>query len=96
MTLGIIPIDSSSETIYCGDSETSQTNELNFEIVGNSFNGIDNDFNYGFSVNELWLSNSNLYLAISKYISEYFGESIIPELIYGCFLLLMMSQTSIL
>lgn len=83
LTWGLIPIDSSSETIYCGDSETSKTKELNFEIVGNSFKGVDNDFDYYFSVNELWQSNSNLYLAISTYISEYFGESIAPEQIYG-------------
>jgi len=48
LTWGLIPIDSSSETIYCGDSETSKTKELNFEIVGNSFKGIDNDFDYDF------------------------------------------------
>ena len=83
LTWGLIPIDSSTETIYCGDSETSKTKELNFEIVGNSFKGIDNDFDYDFSVNELWQSNSNLYLAISTYISEHFGESIAPEQIYG-------------
>ena len=83
LTWGLIPIDSSSETIYCGDSETSKTKELNFEIVGNSFKGIDNDFDYDISVNELWQSNSNLYLAISTYISEYFGESIAPEQIYA-------------
>tara|TARA_X000000950_G_scaffold92235_1_gene116114 strand:+ start:3599 stop:4045 length:447 start_codon:yes stop_codon:yes gene_type:complete len=83
MTWGLIPKDSLSETIYCGDSETSQAKELNFEIVGNSCKGVDNDFNYDFSVNELWLSNSNLYLAISTYISKYFGVSIGPALIYG-------------
>ena len=83
MTWGLIPKDSLSETIYCGDSETSQTKELNFEIVGNSCKGVDNDFNYDFSVNELWLSNSNLYLAISSYISKYFGVSVAPSLIYG-------------
>ena len=80
---GIIPKDSLSENIYCGDAETSQTIELNFEIIGNSCKGVDNDFDYEFSGNELWVSNSNLYLAMSSYISEYFSKLIPPELIYG-------------
>ena len=44
MTWGFIPERNTSDTIYCGDAETSGTTELNFEIIEDSCNGIDNDF----------------------------------------------------
>ena len=36
MTWGFIPEENVSETIYCGDGETSGTIELNFEIIGDT------------------------------------------------------------
>jgi len=69
LTWGLIPNDNSSEMIYCGDAETSETTELNFEIIGDSFKGIDTDFNENFSGNELWNPSSKLYVAISACLS---------------------------
>jgi len=83
LTWGLIPNDNSSEMIYCGDAETSETTELNFEIIGDAFKGIDTDFDENFSGKELWNPSSKLYVAISACLSKYFGNSISPELVYG-------------
>jgi hypothetical protein len=37
LTWGLIPNDNSSQMIYCGDAETSETLELNFKIIGDAF-----------------------------------------------------------
>ena len=70
MTWGFIPVENISETIYCGDAETSGTIELNFEVIGHVCKGIDNDFNVEFESNELWDPNSEIYNSISLFISS--------------------------
>ena len=83
ITWGLIPNENLSETIYCGDAENSETMELSFEIIGDDCKGIDNDFNFDVSGNQLWKSNSKIYVAISKYLSKHFGSKISPEYVYG-------------
>ena len=51
ITWGLIPNENLSETI-----------ELSFEIIGDDCKGIDNDFNFDVSGNQLWESNSNYML----------------------------------
>jgi|TARA_B100000959_G_scaffold281367_1_gene345268 hypothetical protein len=87
MTWGFIPEDNKIETIYCGDAETSETKELNFEIIEDSCNGIDNDFKFKFDFRELWDSESSFYETISSYISTYLDMSISPSQIYGAYVL---------
>ena len=87
MTWGFIPAKNTSETIYCGDSETSGTIELNFEVIGHVCKGIDNDFNVEFASNELWDPNSEIYNSISLFISSKFDVTITPGLIYGGYIL---------
>ena len=76
ITWGLIPNENLSETIYCGDAENSETMELSFEIIGDDCKGIDNDFNFDVSGNQLWKSNSKIYVAISKYLSKWLSTSL--------------------
>lgn len=87
MTWGFIPSECVSETIFCGDEETSGTIELNFEIIGDTCKGIDNDFNVELESNELWDPGSELYYAISVYLSAAFDKTVMPSLIYGAYAL---------
>jgi len=87
MTWGFIPSECESETIFCGDEETSGTIELNFEIIGDTCKGIDNDFNVELESNELWDPGSELYYAISVYLSAAFDKTVMPSLIYGAYAL---------
>ena len=87
MTWGFIPAECVSNTIFCGDAETSGTIELNFEVIGDTCKGIDNDFNVEFENSELWDPGSNLYNAISVYLSAEFGKTVMPSLIYGAYAL---------
>ena len=83
LTWGLIPENNLHETIYCGDPETSGTKELNFEIIGDKYSGIDNDFYEKIVGNELWNVKSKLYTSLSIYLSNYFGIIVNAELIYG-------------
>ena len=85
MTWGFIPAECMSETILCGDAETSGTIELNFEVIGDTCKGIDNDFNVEFENSELWDPESMLYNAISVYLSAEFQKTVMPSLIYGAY-----------
>ena len=87
MTWGFIPSECVSETIFCGDAETSGTIELNFEVIGDTCKGIDNDFNVEFENSELWDPGSKLYNAISVYLSAEFDKTVMPSLIYGAYAL---------
>ena len=87
MTWGFIPTECVSETIFCGDAETSGTIELNFEIIGDTCKGIDNDFKVEFESNELWDPGSELYYAISVYLAAAFDKTVMPSLIYGAYAL---------
>ena len=87
MTWGFISAECMSETIYCGDAETSGTIELNFEVIGDTCKGIDNDFNVEFENSELWDPGSELYYAISVYLSAAFDKTVMPSLIYGAYAL---------
>ena len=87
MTWGFIPAENTTETIYCGDAETSETIELNFEVIGNTCKGIDNDLNIEFESKEMWDPGSELYYAMSVYISAAFDKTIIPNVIYGAYAL---------
>ena len=88
MTWGFIPEGNTSDTIYCGDAETSGTTELNFEIIEDSAKGIDNDFNVKFEYSELWKPDSPFYAAIASYLSDYIDITIIPSIIYGGYVLM--------
>ena len=48
ISIGSIPEDSKTEIIYCGDSETSKTVELNFKIENQNIHGLDNEFSFSF------------------------------------------------
>jgi len=87
LTWGFIPKDNVTETIYCGDAETSGTIELNFEFIGEAFKGIDNDLKIEFVGNEMWDPGSQLYYAISVYLSATFDKTVMPSLIYGAYAL---------
>jgi hypothetical protein len=87
MTWGFIPEGNTSDTIYCGDAETSGTAELNFEIIEDSCKGIDNDFNVKLENSELWDSESSFYAVLATYISGYMARTVVPSQIYGGYVL---------
>ena len=87
MTWGFIPENNTSNTIYCGDAETSGTTELNFEIIEDSCKGIDNDFNVKLENSELWDPGSPLYAAIATYLCGYLDITVVPSQIYGGYVL---------
>tara|TARA_B100002052_G_C15856991_1_gene588059 strand:+ start:502 stop:975 length:474 start_codon:yes stop_codon:yes gene_type:complete len=91
ITWGFIPKDNASETIYCGDAETSETIELNFEITEHEAKGPgyhilklieDNELYVEFESSDLWTPNSGLYKTMSKYISNVFKNTITPRHLY--------------
>ena len=86
ISIGSIPEDSKTEIIYCGDSETSKTVELNFKIENQNIHGLDNEFSFSF-VGEFITPNSNHLKELSKYISN-FGLNISSNHIYNGFYLL--------
>ena len=86
ISIGSIPEDSKTEIIYCGDSETSNTVELNFKIENQNIHGLDNEFSFSF-VGEFLTPNSNHLKELSKYISN-FGLNISSNHIYNGFYLL--------
>ncbi|MAR44133.1 MAG: hypothetical protein CMC48_08695 [Flavobacteriaceae bacterium] len=86
ISIGLIPSDSKSEIIQCGDSETSNTIELNFKIENQNILGLDNNFSFSF-VGVFLTPNSNHLKELSKYISK-FGLKISYNTIYNGFSLL--------
>ncbi|MDA8699456.1 hypothetical protein N9M11_05030 [Flavobacteriaceae bacterium] len=86
ISIGSIPEDSKTKIIYCGDSETSKTVELNFKIENQNIHGLDNEFSFSF-VGEFLTPNSNHLKELSKYISN-FGLNISSNHIYNGFYLL--------
>ena len=86
ISIGSIPEDSKTEIIYCGDSETSNTIELNFKIENQKILGLDNNFSFSF-IDDFLTPNSNHLKELSKYISS-FGIKIPYNSIYNGFYLL--------
>lgn len=86
ISIGSIPVDSKSQVIYCGDSETSITIELNFKIENQNIVGLDNDFSFSFQ-GDFITPNSDHLKELSKYISIY-GLKISPNQIYNGLILL--------
>lgn len=86
ISIGSIPVDSKSQVIYCGDSETSHTIELNFKIVNQKIVGLDNDFSFSFQ-GDFITPNSDHLKELSNYISSY-GLKISPNQIYNGLILL--------
>lgn len=86
ISIGLIPLDSISEVIYCGDSETSQTIELNFKIENQNILGLDNDYSSSF-VGDFLTPNSNHLKELSIFVSN-FGLNISSNQIYNGFHLL--------
>lgn len=86
ISIGLIPINSETEIIYCGDSETSNTIELNFKIENQKILGLDNNFSFSF-IDDFLTPNSNHLKELSKYISS-FGIKISYNSIYNGFSLL--------
>ncbi|MDC1391760.1 hypothetical protein N8334_00255 [Flavobacteriaceae bacterium] len=70
ISIGLIPLDSETEIIYCGDSETSKTTELNFKIENQNILGLDNGFSFSF-VGDFLTPNSNQLKELSKYVSNF-------------------------
>ena len=70
LTIGYVPQENNLNIIYCGDSDSSGTMELNFEIVENICSGIDNNFNVKIENSDLWDHNSSFYNSISTYLSN--------------------------
>ena len=101
ISIGLIPINSDTEIIYCGDSETSNTIELNFKIENQKILGLDNNFSFSF-IDDFLTTNSNHLKELSKYISS-FGIKISPHSslrivfisVLTCFLLLIISPITI-
>jgi len=86
ISIGSIPVYSKSQVIYCGDSETSHTIELNFKIVNQKIVGLDNDFSFSFQ-GDFITPNSDHLKELSNYISSY-GLKISPNQIYNGLILL--------
>jgi hypothetical protein len=84
LTFGFILQNNQADFIYCGDKESSQTVELNFELLESKIIGLDNDFNYPCTNNLLWDSESVLYAALSTFMTN-FGIIIEPKLIYAAY-----------
>ena len=93
LTYGYVPIDHKVEEIYCGDSETSETLELNFEIIEDYFLGIDNDFKLEIQGHDLWNHESIFYRKLSKTISDYFGFDFSEQFLFGGYSLLLDEPT---
>ena len=87
ITIGLIPTDCNRETIYCGDSSTSETIELNFRVLDKQIRGIDNTFVLHF-MGELFTPNSQYLKEISKFISTH-GIKLPHNSIYNGFSLLL-------
>lgn len=88
LTIGYVPEDNSLDIIYCGDSDSSGTMELNFEVVENTCLGIDNDVNISIENSDLWDHNSFFYKSISTYVSNYLNLVISSSQVYGSYALL--------
>jgi hypothetical protein len=86
ISIGLIPLNSETETIYCGDSETSNTIELNFKIENQKILGLDNNFSFSF-IGDFLTPNSNHLKELSKFILS-FGLKISSNSIYNGFSLL--------
>ena len=69
ITIGLIPKNCDYKTIYCGDSESSGTVELNFKIENQQIIGLDNNLHLPFV-----LENNALEPKGVK--SNYFGEDL--------------------
>lgn len=87
MTIGLIATDCNQETIYCGDSSSSDTIELNFRVLDKKIIGIDNTFRLHFT-DELFTPNSVYLKELSKFISTY-GIKLSHNSIYNGFSLLL-------
>lgn len=88
ITIGYVPLENYSDLIYCGDSDSSGTMELNFEVVKNICSGVDNDFNISIENSDLWDYSSSFYKSISTYVSNYLNLVISPSQVYGSYALL--------
>lgn len=88
LTIGYVPQENNLNIIYCGDSDSSGTMELNFEIVENICSGIDNNFNVKIENSDLWDHNSSFYNSISTYLSNYLNLVLSPSQVYGGYVLL--------
>ena len=84
LTFGVIPQNNQADFIYCGDEESSQTVELNFELLESKLVGLDNDFNYPCTNNLLWDPESVFYAALSTFMTN-FGILMEPKLIYAAY-----------
>lgn len=85
LTYGYVPINNNQTEIYCGDSDTSETQELNFEIIDDDFLGIDIELKIKFKGPDLWHVDSELYSKLSETISNYFKIDVSPQLLYGAY-----------
>jgi len=85
ITYGYIPLNNDQTEIYCGDSDTSGTQELNFEIIEDDFLGIDNDLKIKFNGSDIWDAESELYKILSKTISNYFKFDVTPNTLFGTY-----------
>ena len=71
LTFGRIPKNNKADLIYCGDAESSETIELNFELLESDFKGLDNNFNHPCNNSLLWDPESELFKALSKFMSTF-------------------------
>ncbi len=92
ITIGHIPKDCDQEIIYCGDSLSSGTIELNFRIEDRLIIGIDNNFHKPFE-GKLFMPNSKHLKELSLFIFN-FGLELSCNSIYNGFSLLLNKQDS--
>lgn len=88
LTKGYVPQYNSLNNIYCCDSDSSGTMELNFKIIENIWSGIDNNFNVKIENSDLWDHNSSFYNLISTYLSNYLNLVLSSSQVYGGYVLL--------
>jgi hypothetical protein len=92
ITIGLIPKNCDYKTIYCGDSESSGTVELNFKIENQQIIGLDNNLHLPFD-GEVFTPNSKHLKELSKFILN-FGLKLSSNSIYNGFSLLLNKQDS--
>jgi hypothetical protein len=89
LTFGYVPLGNVNSEIFCGDSDSSGTLEMNFELLEGDFLGIDNDLEIKMQGADIWNPESKLYDELSETISTYFGFKVSQQFLFGAYSLLL-------
>jgi len=94
MTWGWIPESAAAGMIFSGDAESSGTQEVNLELMGNHCKGLDLPFDVEFEFAELWDSDSGFYSALAEVLGSAFGVNVDPCRLCGAYALVLMEPNA--